>query len=175
MDFKEVHGWVLCSHKNHFYISLRNQGPRVQCEVSTVSAGLGSSIICCCWRLLSRSMQTSTEICRPLCASFWPALWRCWFYFPAELAHTDNDTNTWFMDHGIPVQNWWAKLPGQWGIVKSRTWDTRSKNAEELKAWITAVVIHVKRAPPSMLCTYSFFFSVVQHFFHFFFFVLKKF
>lgn len=105
MDFKEVHGWVLCSHKNIFYISLRNQGPRVQCEVSTVSAGLGSSIICCCWRLLSRSMQTSTKICRPLRASFWPALWRCWFYFPAELAHTDNDTNTWFMDHGIPEQN----------------------------------------------------------------------
>lgn len=61
-------------------------------------------------------------------------------------AHTAKSTNTWFKDHGIPVFDRPVNSPdlnpieNLRGIVKRKMEDTRSNNAEELKAAIRAMI-----------------------------------
>ncbi len=62
----------------------------VQCEVSTVSDGLGCHVVCWCWSTVFPEVHIQhshlPETFRALHASFcWQALWRCWFHFPAGL------------------------------------------------------------------------------------------
>ncbi len=62
----------------------------VQCEVSTVSDGLGCHVICWCWSIVFSEVHSQRRHLpghfRALHASFcWQALWRCWFHFPAGL------------------------------------------------------------------------------------------
>ncbi len=58
--------------------------------------------------------------------------------------HTAKGTKSWFNDHGVTVLDWPVNSPDLnpieniWGIVKSKMWDTRPKNADELKAAIKA-------------------------------------
>ncbi|XP_072554113.1 secretory phospholipase A2 receptor-like [Paramormyrops kingsleyae] len=60
------------------------------------------------------------------------------------LAHTAKGTKSWFNDHGVTVLDWPANLPdlnpidSLWGIVKRKMRDTRSNNADDLKAAIKA-------------------------------------
>ncbi len=108
---KEKKNWTvaqrskaLCSDKSTFCISFGNQGPRVwrkrgdtesmllevQCDVSTVSDGLGCHVICwCCSTVFSEVHSQRRHLpgyFRALNASFcWQALLRCWFHFPAGL------------------------------------------------------------------------------------------
>ncbi len=62
----------------------------VQCEVSTVSDGLGCHVICWCWCTVFSEVHSQRSHLpgnfRALHASFyWQALWRCWFHFPTGL------------------------------------------------------------------------------------------
>ncbi len=66
------------------------------------------------------------------------------FIFQQDLApaHTAKGTESWFSDHGVTVLDWPANSPdlnpieNLWGIVKRKMRDTRSNNADELKAAI---------------------------------------
>ncbi len=66
------------------------------------------------------------------------------FIFQQDLApaHTAKGTKSWFNDHGVTVLDWPAKSPDLnpieniWGIVKRKMRDTRSNNADELKATV---------------------------------------
>ncbi len=62
----------------------------VQCEVSTVSDGLGCHVFCWCWSTVFSEVQSQCSHLpgnfRALHASFClQALWRCWIHFPAGL------------------------------------------------------------------------------------------
>ncbi len=62
----------------------------VQCEVSTVSDGLGDHVICWCWSTVfsevhSQCSHLPGNIRALHASSYWQALWRCWFHFPAGL------------------------------------------------------------------------------------------
>ncbi len=62
----------------------------VQCEVSTVSDGLGCHVICWCWSTVFSEVHSQRRHLpghfRALHASFcWQALWRWLFHFPAWL------------------------------------------------------------------------------------------
>ncbi len=62
----------------------------VQCEVSTVSDGLGCHVICWCCSIVFSEVHSQRRHLpghfRALHASFcWQALWRYWFHFPAGL------------------------------------------------------------------------------------------
>ncbi len=71
---------------------------------------------CWCWstvfsEVLSQRSHRPGHF-RSLHASFcWQALWRCWFHFPAGLAHTAKDTKSQFNDHGVTVLDWPANSP----------------------------------------------------------------
>ncbi len=100
----------------------------VQCEVSTVSDGLGCHVICWCWSTVFSEVHSQRSHLpghfRALHAScYWPTLWRCWFHFPAGLGNI-------------------------WGIVKRKMRDTRPNNAEELKDAIKATwaLLHLSSA-----------------------------
>ncbi len=119
----------------------------VQCEVSTVSDDLGCHVICWCWPTVFSEVHSHRSHLpgnfRALYASFcWQALWRCWFHFPAGLAHTAKGTKSWFNDHGVTVLDWPANSPdlnpieNLWGIVKRKMRDTRPNNADDLKATV---------------------------------------
>ncbi len=66
------------------------------------------------------------------------------FIFQQDLApaHTAKGTKSWFNDHGVTVLDWPANSPdlnpidNLWGIVKRKMRDTRSNNADELKATV---------------------------------------
>ncbi len=66
------------------------------------------------------------------------------FIFQQDLApsHTAKGTKSWFNDHGLTVLDWPANSPdlnpieNLWGIVKRKMRDTRSNNADELKATV---------------------------------------
>ncbi len=65
----------------------------VQCEVSTVSDGLGCRVICWCWSTVFSEVHSQHSHLpgkfRALHGSFcWQALWRSWFHFPAGFQHT---------------------------------------------------------------------------------------
>ncbi len=68
------------------------------------------------------------------------------FIFQQDLApaHTAKGAKSWFNDHGVTVLDWPANLPdlnsidNLWSIVKRRMRDTRSNNADDLKAAIKA-------------------------------------
>ncbi len=117
----------------------------VQCEVSTVSDDLGCHVICWCWSTVFSEVHSQRSHLpghfRALHASFcWQALWRCWFYFPAELdtcPHCQRYQKLvqwpW---HGVTVLDWPANSPvlnpmKLWGIVKSKMRDTWPNNADE--------------------------------------------
>ncbi len=59
-------------------------------------------------------------------------------------AHTAKGTKSWFNDHGVTVLDWPASSPNLnpienlWGIVKRKMRDTRTNNADDLKAAIKA-------------------------------------
>ncbi len=62
----------------------------VQCEVSTVCDDLGCHVVCWFWSTVFSEVHSQHRHLpghfRALHASFcWPALWRCWFHFPAGL------------------------------------------------------------------------------------------
>ena len=62
----------------------------VQCNVSTVSDGLGCHVICWCWSTVFSEVQGQRSRLpgsfRALHASCcWPTLWRCRFHFPTGL------------------------------------------------------------------------------------------
>ncbi len=88
----------------------------VQCEVSTVSDDLSCHVICWCWSSVFSEVHSQHRHLpghiRALHASFcWQALWRCWFHFPAGLAHTAKATKSCFNDHGVTVLDWPANSP----------------------------------------------------------------
>ncbi len=66
------------------------------------------------------------------------------FIFQQDLApaHTAKGTKSWFNDRGVTVLDWPANSPdlnpieNLWGIVKRKMRDTRSNNADELKATV---------------------------------------
>ncbi len=112
----------------------------------------GLLVICWCWSSVFSEVHSQRSHLpghfRALHASFcWQALWRCWFYFPAEL-----DTCPHFQRyqklvqwpwHGVTVLDWPANPSvlnpmNLWGIVKRKMRDTRPNNADDLKAAIKA-------------------------------------
>ncbi len=122
----------------------------VHCEVSTVIDDLGFHVICWCWSTVFSEVHSQRShlpgTFRALHASFyWQALWRCWFYFPAEL-----DTCPHFQRYQKLVQR-----ENLWSIVKSKMRDTRPNSADDLKAAIKATwaSLHLSSAtdwlPPS--------------------------
>ncbi len=66
------------------------------------------------------------------------------FIFQQDLApaHSAKGTKSWFNDHGVTVLDWPANSPdlnpieNLWGIVKRKMRDTKSNNADELKATV---------------------------------------
>ncbi len=118
----------------------------VQCEVCTVSDGLGCHVICWCWSTVFSEVHSQRrhlpEHFRALHASFcWQALWRCWFHFQQDLApaHTAKDTKSWFNSRGVTVLDWPANSPDLnpiENLFKRKMRDTRPNNADDLKAAI---------------------------------------
>ncbi len=104
------------------------------------------------------------------------------FIFQQDLApaHTAKGTKSWFNDHGVIVLDWPENSPdlnpieNLWDVVKRKMRDTRTNNADDLKAAIKATwasitpeqchrlissmprridaVIHAKEAQPSIEC-----------------------
>ncbi len=122
----------------------------VQCEVSTVSDGLGCHVICWCWSTVFSEVHSQRS---HLPGNFWalmlPSADKLYgdtdFIFQQDLssAHTAKGTKNWFNDHGVTVLDWPAISPDlnpnrEWGIVKRRMRDTRPNNADDLKAAIKA-------------------------------------
>ncbi len=68
------------------------------------------------------------------------------FIFQQDLApaHTAKITKSWLNDHDVGVLDWPANSPdlnpivNLWGVVKSKMRDTRTNNADDLKATIKA-------------------------------------
>ncbi len=107
---KEIKNWTVaqwskvlfsneCNFAFHVEIKVPESGGRLerhrnhvawsQCEVSTVSDDLGCHVICWCWSTVFSEVRSQSSHLpghfRALHGSFcWPALWRCWFHFPAE-------------------------------------------------------------------------------------------
>ncbi len=87
------------------------------------------------------------------------------FIFQQDLApaHTAKGTKSWFNDHGVTVHDWPANSPdlnpieNLWGIVKRKMRDTRSNNADDLKAafkatWASITPEQCHRLVASMPC-----------------------
>ncbi len=115
----------------------------VQCEVSTVSDGLGCHVICWCWYTVFSEVQGQHSRIQEVLKHFMlPAADQLYgdadFIFQQDLApaHSAKATSTWFKDHGIPVLNWPANSPdlnpieNLWGIVKRKMRYARPNNAE---------------------------------------------
>ncbi len=155
---------VLFSDESKFCISFGNQGPRVWrksgeaqnpcCLKSSVkfpqsvmiwaamsSAGVGP--------LCFLKSTVNAAIYQEILENFMlPSADKLYgdadFIFQQDLApaHTAKGTKSWFNDHGVTVLDWPANSPdlnlseNLWGIVKRKMRDTRSNNADELKATV---------------------------------------
>ncbi len=119
----------------------------VQCEVSTVSDDLGCHVICWCWSTVFSEVHSQRSHLpgnfRPLHASFcWQALWRCWFHFPAGLGTCPHCQRyqklvqwPWCYCAWLASKLAWPE-PHRESIGKRKMRDTRSNNADELKATV---------------------------------------
>uniref|UniRef100_A0A9J7XDV8 Tc1-like transposase DDE domain-containing protein n=1 Tax=Cyprinus carpio carpio TaxID=630221 RepID=A0A9J7XDV8_CYPCA len=126
--------------------------PEVQCQVPTVSDGLGCHVSCWCWStvFLSRAGSMQLAIRRFLEHFMLPSAEKLYgdedFVFQHDLApaHSAKTTGKWFTDQGITVLNWPANSPdlnpieNLWDIVKRKLRDTRPNTLDELKAAIEA-------------------------------------
>ncbi len=121
----------------------------VQCEVSTVSDDLGCHVICWCWSTVFSEVHSQHSHLpgnfRALHASScWPALWRCWFHFPAGLGTCPHCQRYQKLDQWPWCYCAWLASKLAWpephresmGIVKRKMRDTRPNNADELKATV---------------------------------------
>ncbi len=155
---------VLFSDESKFCISFGNQGPRVWrksgeaqnpcCLKSSVkfpqsvtiwaamsSAGVGPL----CFLKSTVNVAIYQEILEHFMLPSADKLYGdADFIFQQDLApaHTAKSTKSWFNDHGVTVLDWPANSPdlnpieNLWGIVKRKMRDTRSNNADELKATV---------------------------------------
>ena len=125
----------------------------IQCEVPTVSDGLGSHVSCWCWSTVFHQVQSKCScVPRDLEHYMLPSAEKLYgdddFIFQHDLApaHSAKTTSKWCTDHGITVLDWPANSPdlnpieNLWGIVKKKQKDTRPYNANELKAAIEGIL-----------------------------------
>ncbi len=157
---------VLFSDESKFCISFGNQGPRVwrkggkahspSCLKSSVK--FPQSVVI--WGAMSSAGVDSlcflkTDVTAPIYQYILehfmlPSAVQLFkdtdFIFQQDLAsaHTAKSTNSWLNDHGVGVRvlDWPANSPdlnpieNLWGIVKSKIWNKRPKNSDELKATV---------------------------------------
>ncbi len=90
----------------------------VQCEVSTVSDGLGCHVICWCWSTVFSEVHSQHSHLQDILEHFMlPSADKLYgeadFIFQQDLAlaHTAKGTKSWFNDHGVTVLNWPANTP----------------------------------------------------------------
>ncbi len=90
----------------------------VQCEVSTVSDGLGCHVICWCWSTVFSEVHSQHSIYQEILEHFMlPSADKLYgdadFISQQDLApaHTAKGTKRWFNDHDITVLDWPANMP----------------------------------------------------------------
>ncbi len=157
---------VLFSDESKFYISFKNQGPRVWrmrgeaqnpcCLKSSVkfpqsvmiwAAMLSADVGPLCFLKSTINAAIYQEILEHFILPSADKLYGdADFIFQQDLApaHTAKGTKSWFNDHGVIVLDWPANLPdlnpieNLWAIIKRKMRDTRPNNADDLKAAIKA-------------------------------------
>ena len=123
----------------------------VQCEASTVMMIWGAMSSAGVGPLCFLKSTVNAAIYQDILEQFMlPSADRLYgdgdFIFELDLApaHTAKSTKSWFSDHGVAVLDWPANSPdlnpieNLWGIVKRKMRDTRTNNADDLKAAIKA-------------------------------------